>query len=233
MLKSFSKIKKAISAAQMTYNAALPVSIKVISKLQDDNYMLEVGANMIESKSYKPLEIGAMYWAQMGKSSLGHITLNHLSLQPSILHHANAITYTMQDLERLGENEDVFLGFRDFVLYELSKAEDKKTFIFFSNMLLALSEGIMHFLITHNGKNAILQMQNSAKGIQFSAIVSNLGIINGELLDSTLNVKVMFEGTKIALESSPLDNINNLHITLDSNLAPLFNFRSNLLDVRG
>ena len=50
------------------FNAALPMRLEVMEKLQGIRYMIKVGNIAMETKSIKELEIGGKYWAMMGKT---------------------------------------------------------------------------------------------------------------------------------------------------------------------
>lgn len=241
MIHKIQHIAKALkSSAPSTYNATLPMLIKVLARLKNDSYLLQVGSKQIESKSHKELLVGGKYWGEMGKSSLGHITLRNLILQPKILEsfqHA-PLQFQIQDLQDLGKQEDIFDGFRDFVSSKLAQAQTKEEFLFLSNLLLGLKNGVMNLVISE--KDEILQIKRSGVNtLRFSAIMPALGIIEGDITllrsGNTLSLKVMYESTKNLLEK----NLHSLKgfvvskITLDSALTPLYEFKQTLLDVRG
>lgn len=223
-----------------TYNAALPMLIKVLAQTKGDTYLLQVGSKQIQSKSHKELFIGQKYWGEMGKSSLGHITLRNLIPQPNILESFSKapLQFSLQDLQELGEQKDIFEGFKDFLSQKLATSQSKEEFLFLSNLLLGLKSGVLSLAITE--KNEILQMKKiGANTMRFSAIMPSLGIIEGEISitkgGNALSLKVMYESTKALLEKnlSLLKGFRLSKITLDSSLKPLYEFKESLLDVRG
>lgn len=240
MLKALEKISHALKHTQTPklYNAQLPLLIKVIAKLKGDTYLLQVGAQKIETKSHKALQIGERYWAEMAKSSLGHITLKNLIPQPKIIEmfsHA-PLQFSLQDLQELGKESDIFEGFKDFLSAKLAEAKSKEEFIFLGNLLLGLKNGVLSLVIGE--KNEVLQIKKIATNkVRFSAIMPLLGIIEGEisLPHKHLSIKVLYESTKILLEKhlELLVGFNVASITLEKSLSPLYEYKESLLDVRG
>lgn len=241
MIQKIANLTQALKASSpTTYNAALPMLIKVLAQIKADTYLLQVGTKQIQSKSHKELFIGQKYWGEMGKSSLGHITLRNLILQPHILESFSKapLQFSLQDLQELGEQKDIFEGFKDFLSQKLALAQSKEEFVFLSNLLLGLKSGVLSLAITE--KDEILQMKKvGANTMRFSAIMPLLGIIEGEIGitkgGNTLSLKVMYESTKVLLEKnlSLLKGFKLSKITLDSNLKPLYEFKESLLDVKG
>lgn len=242
MIEKLQKIAATLKSAQTptTYNASLPMLIKVMAKLKGDLYLLQIGAQQIQTKSHKELIVGQRYWGEMGRSSLGHIALRNVIAQPKILEsfaHA-PLKFSLQDLEELGKNNDIFEGFKDFVADKLAQAQSKEEFLFLSNLLLGLKNGVLTLVI--NQKDEILQLKKISKNkIRFSAIMPILGIIEGEIgvfkEGNTLDVKVLYESTKSVLEKnlSLLPHFKVSNIVVDAHLKPLYEFRESLLDVRG
>ncbi len=242
MIQKIAKLAQNLKVSSpTTYNAALPMLIKVLAQTKGDTYLLQVGSKQIQSKSHKELFIGQKYWGEMGKSSLGHITLRNLIPQPNILESFSKapLQFSLQDLQELGEQKDIFEGFKDFLSQKLATAQSKEEFLFLSNLLLGLKSGVLSLAIAE--KNEILQMKKiGANTMRFSAIMPSLGIIEGEMISITkggnaLSLKVMYESTKALLEKnlSLLKGFKLSKITLDSSLKPLYEFKESLLDVRG
>lgn len=242
MLSKIAKIATALKSTQTptTYNASLPMLIKVIAKLKGDMYLLQIGAQKIETKSQKQLHIGERYWGEMGRSSLGHITLRNLIAQPKIMNmfHDAPLKFSLQDLQEMGEQSDIFEGFKEFLTHKLAEATSKEEFVFLGNLLLGLKQGVLSLVISE--KNEVLQMRKSgANKVRFSAIMPLLGIIEGEIgvykEGNTLDVKVLYESTKTLLEKNLtlLKGFKIGKITIDTHLSPLYEYKESLLDVRG
>ncbi len=102
MLSGLQKIAATLKNAQTptTYNASLPMLIKVLAKLKGDMYLLQIGAQKIETRSQKQLNVGERYWGEMGRSSLGHIALKNLIAQPKIIEmfHNALLKFSLQNL---------------------------------------------------------------------------------------------------------------------------------------
>lgn len=224
----------------MSYNAALPMLIKVIAKLEGDMYLLQIGTQQLQTKSHKRLHVGERYWGEMGRSSLGHITLHNLIAQPKIMEmfYNAPLKFTLSQLQEMGENSDIFEGFRDFLSQKCADAHSKEEFMFLGNLLLGLKQGVLSLIIDE--KNELLQIKKSgANKVRFSAIMPLLGIIDGEIgiFKDThkLNMKVMYESTKALLERhiGDLKGFYVENISIDTHIAPLYEYTQSLLDVRG
>lgn len=81
-LQKLSQVLAQSATSKASYNASLPMLIRVVSKLKGDLYLLQVGTQKIQTRSHKELFIGERYWGEMGKSTLGHIVLRNLVHQP-------------------------------------------------------------------------------------------------------------------------------------------------------
>lgn len=245
MINSIKQISKLLNNAanfQTSFNAALPMSIKVLAKLKGDLYLLQVGNQQIKTKSNKELLVGQKYWGEMNKSSLGHIMLQNLISKPVMLDSIqnSPLQFSLNDLETLSKesNKGILDEFREFVIQKLAIAESKSEFIFLSNMLLALKSGILHLVI--GDRDSILQIKAQGKNnIKFSAIMPMLGIIEGVILQDNskhlLDLKVLYEKTKEILLNNAymLDSLHLRTICLDKSISPLYEFKQQLLDIKG
>lgn len=241
MINKINKISNILKNAHINYNASLPVLIKVISKLKGDMYLLQIGAKNIQTKSVRTLNIGEKYWGEMGRSSLGHITLTNLVAQPKIMDFFNdaPLKFSLQNLMELSSNdEDIFEGFRDFLIQKLAQSASKEEFIFLGNILLGLKNGILSLVISE--KNEVLQIKKIATNkVRFSAIMPTLAIVEGEIGiyndERTLDIKVLYESTKAILEKhlSHLKGFKVGKISVEKHLSPLYECKEALLDVRG
>ncbi len=242
MIGALQKISTALKSTQTptTYNASLPILIKVLAKLKGDMYLLQIGTQKIETKSYKPLHIGERYWGEMGRSSLGHIALKNLIAQPKIMEmfFDAPLKFSLQNLQEMGEKSDIFEGFRDFLSYKLAEAKSREEFIFLSHLLLGLKHGVLSLVIDE--KNEVLQMKRyGTNKVRFSAIMPLLGIVEGDIgvhkEGNTLDMKVLYQSTKTLLEQ----NLNKLKgfkigkISINTHLSPFYEYKEALLDVRG
>lgn len=233
------------AAKEKHFNASLPLTIKVLAKLKGDLYLLQIGTQKIETKSHKELLIGGRYWGEMGKSSLGHIALRNLVMQPQILQsfQHSPLNFSIDDLKSLfseeqTEESNIFEDFKDFILQKLATASSKSEFLFLSNMLLALKSGVLNLIIGE--KENILQVKkNAANKVKFTAIMPVLGMIEGEIThqnhDNILDIKVLYESTKEILEKN-FENIRGFKvgvIRIDQNIKPMYEFKEQLLDIKG
>lgn len=247
MISKLANISHIFHAAtkEKHFNASLPLTIKVLAKLKGDLYLLQIGTQKIETKSHKELLIGGRYWGEMGKSSLGHIALRNLVMQPQILQsfQHSPLNFSIDDLKSLfleeqTEESNIFEDFKDFILQKLATASSKSEFLFLSNMLLALKSGVLNLIIGE--KENILQVKkNATNKIKFTAIMPILGMIEGEIThqnhDNILDIKVLYESTKEILEKN-FENIRGFKvgaIRIDQNIKPMYEFKEQLLDIKG
>lgn len=239
-LQKLSQVLAQSATSKASYNASLPMLIRVVSKLKGDLYLLQVGTQKFQTRSHKELFIGERYWGEMGKSTLGHIVLRNLVHQPKIIEYFqhSPLRFSVQDLQNLGKEKDIFEDFKDFLAHRLSEAQSKEEFLFLSNMLLALKSGVLNLVIGE--KEDILQIKRIGQNkVRFSAIMPILGIIEGEISfydgRNILDMKVLYESTRVVLEKN-LDLLSGFElrqIIVDARIQPLYEFHKSLLDVVG
>ena len=94
MIKQLSQLAQVQNALAKSdkptqFNAALPMKLEVMEKMQGIRYMIKVGNIAMETKSFKDLEIGGKYWALMSRTNSGQISLSNLIKQPNLLKDEN------------------------------------------------------------------------------------------------------------------------------------------------
>ena len=127
------------------FNAALPMRLEVMEKLQGIRYMIKVGNIAMEPKSIQELEIGGKYWAMMGNSSSGSITLSNLIKQPHLLKDQNMPLKLSSEVlqEFLQDGTNPFDTMKNFLSDRLANAESKWEFTFLSHMLMSLRHKVL------------------------------------------------------------------------------------------
>lgn len=187
-----------------TFNTTLPLLLEILQKTHR-GYNLKLGNATMEAKSNANLQIGSKYWAII-KEKNGEILISNLQKQPKIMEMAkdSPLIFTLKDLPTMAKNAEFVREFRDSLLDLMMNARQRDEFLFASNSLLALQQGILNLVIKDNHRHILLQIQKMKnQSIRFSAIFSNLGIINGILYNNDiLHLSVCYEHIKKLLDCS-------------------------------
>ena len=243
-IKSIDKLAKSqLSNAQTTFNASLPVLLKVLAKTKGDTYLLRLGNTKITTKSTIALKVNGIYWANMQKNAAGQIILSSLTPQPDFIQNLkNApLQLGFEDLNHLIQNPKAFIEeFRDFLLHQLASTTHKEEFHQLSLLLFSLQHSVLSLIITDQNKQYITQMRPNHKkqSLEFYAIFPHLGAIDGEIykqengLQATLNVMNHYVKSILEAHKSKLA-LESLIIACKHTPKPLFDFSHSLLDVRG
>lgn len=207
MLQKILNIAKIAQASakssQVTnFNTTLPLLLEILQRTKR-GYLLKLGNATMEAKSSTPLQVGARYFAVLNDKN-GELLISNLQKIPKIAESAknSPIVFTPKDLETMGK--DFVREFRDSLLDSAINAKSKDEFLFLSNSLLALQQGILNLVIKDRNKRILLQIKRQKdKKIEFCAVFSNLGIIRGVVFDeSILHLRVSYERVKKLLENS-------------------------------
>lgn len=229
------------------FNAALPMRLEVMEKLQGIRYMIKVGNIAMETKSIKELEIGGKYWAMMGKSSSGSITLSNLIKQPHLLKDQNMPLKLSSEIlqEFLQDGTNPFDTMKNFLSDRLANAESKWEFTFLSHMLMSLRHKVLTLPLHYDDekKDGLMQLRKkkfeNQNALEFYSVFANLGAtwgilrnIEGEI---RLDISVMYESVARLLKNNlhELAFISQAHINVDSKITPLYDFNDFLLDLEG
>lgn len=216
------------------FNTTLPLLLTIIQKSKM-GYMLKLGNTTIEAKSNANLQIGAKYWAIV-KDVGGELLISKLKMRPKIAESAknSPIKYELENLmdffknAKFAKSADFVSEFYENIIDKITNAKFKDDFTFLANSLFALQKGILNLAIKDGMRDILLQIKRQKNDkIDFSAIFSNLGIINGSIYkNEILQLIVQYENVKKLLDSNKnaLD-FNEIHIALDENCEILFDER--------
>lgn len=245
-VKSVAKLYSALAKIGHTkeFNATLPISIRVLERLDPLKYMLKIGNRVMETKSRSELEVGGKYWAFMSNSKAGAVVISNLQKQPKLLDiQKPPLKFTKELLvEFFVETKKPFESYKAFLLDRLAFAMTKDEFTFYSNMLFSLHQEVLSFPLNLNNKDSFLQIKKRKKSnneLEFYAAFQNLGAIRGIVFrdDSALRLLLYtpFINTKRVLEDEifSLKSFEEIDITLQKSVEPLFEFSSALLDLKG
>ncbi|WP_104708160.1 hypothetical protein [Helicobacter ailurogastricus] len=227
------------------FNGALPLLLKVLEKKGADHYLLQLGNQVLESKSQKNLILGQSYWALVHKSSVGATMLSNLVPQPAIFAQLKdaPLKLDLQELHRLlnQESKEVFKDYHEQLIQHFTHATSRQDFLFFGNLLLSLQHQVASFVVKDGHKEALVQFKAGVKKerLEFYALYPHLGPLQGLLYKQEgvcLSLGVAYESVATLLkgQTDTLKGFSQIEIYTTKNLPELlFSFEENLLDTRG
>ncbi|MGP1450108.1 MAG: hypothetical protein ACTTJS_03130 [Wolinella sp.] len=238
------------SSVAKQFNASLPVSLEVMERTHGMKYMLKVGNSALETKSLKELQVGAKYWAHMGKSSMGSIMLSNLVTQPNIMSQflKSSLRLGREELDSLFDQKggNPWEKMQGFFSDKLANAETRADFLFSGNLLLSLQQKVITLPFRHeNDRDSLLQMRarkgiNGISELEFYSIFSNLGAIRGKIVEHAeegayLHLATLFRSSAEFLEGElgSLRGIAKTLISVDERISPLYESSDSLLNLRG
>ena len=214
-----------------SFNTTLPLLLTIMQKSKM-GYLLKLGNTTIEAKSNANLQLGAKYWAIV-RDSGGELLISQLKMRPKIAESAknSPIKYELENLmdffksAKSAKGADFVGEFYENLVDKITNAKFKDDFAFLANSLYALNKGILNLAIKDGARDILLQIKRQKNDkIYFSAVFSNLGIINGSIYkNEILHLSVNYENVKKLLDSNKnaLD-FDEIYISLDENCEILF-----------
>lgn len=225
------------------FNNTLPVLLKILNKESKDHYSIKIGNLTQQTKSLKELQIGARYFANISKSSVGTTLISNLTPYPEKFGDLDLspLRFTHASLKKFFD-KDKLLEYKDFLTQQFLQAPNRNDFLFYGNTLLALQKNIYHFVVDENGQNKILQLKakKGKQSLEFYALFPNLGSLSGlvyydENQDLSLRLITHFHSVKRLLEKKieNLKGFHNVEILVQNDIPPLFVFDEHLLNIKG
>ncbi|WP_120944583.1 MULTISPECIES: hypothetical protein [Helicobacter] len=239
-LLSLNQLQELLKDQPKQFNATLPILLKVLEKKGAQKYLLQLGNQIVETKSQKPLSIGQNYWALMQKSSVGAIQLSKLTPQPKIIEQLKdaPLKLEIKDLPSLLGQED-FKGYKDMLVQHFSHATTKQDFLLLGNLLLSLQHQVASFVIQDRHKQALVQFKKGKQQrLDFYALYPHLGPLQGSILfhdpGLSLHLGVAYESVQHLLlaHQHTLKGFESVLIATINPIEPLFGFEESLLDAR-
>lgn len=210
------KILKALNRFQsIEFNTSLPVKLEVKEKLSDIKYLIQLGKKEVVTKSFIPLTKGKFFATV--KETEGNITISDLKPLSKLALMFEKITPKDSDTKAQ-------------ILNNLANAASKEEFLFYMNILLAYNQKIYHLFINEK-KKALLQYKFHKNKLKFYAVFNNLGEIEGEIFDNTLNICSPFKNTLRIIEENK-DLIDLEVHTFLKETKPLYEFSENLINLK-
>ncbi len=210
------KILKTLNRLQsIEFNNILPVKLEVKEKISDIKYLIKLGNKEVETKSFIPLKKGK-YFAII-KDIRGNIQISNLKK-------LSKLAILFEKIEPKDTNT------KQEILNHLAHASNKEEFIFYMNVLLAFKQKIYHIFINAK-KKALLQYKFHKNKLKFYAVFNNLGELEGEIFQETLNIYSPFKNTlQIINENSQIINLKVN--TFLKEVTPLYEFNENLFNLK-
>ncbi|NPA11467.1 MAG: hypothetical protein GXO62_04420 [Epsilonproteobacteria bacterium] len=215
------KVLKALNRVNFTeFNATLPVKLEVKKEINPITYLIKLGNKEMETKSYKPLEIGKKYIAQI-KEAKNQIIIQNLKEMPSL----------SEILEKVDLKKGLSEYKKEDVLNQLQHAKTKDEFMFFANILLAMDKKIYHLSISDERKKALMQYKLNKNKVSFYAVFSNLGEISGTISPSSATLVTEYPNVAALINQYKEELDMNIEVILKE-VKPLYEFTNSLLDLK-
>ncbi len=247
-IKDIAKIEGALNRLQtIEFNATLPVSLKVLKKLEQNRYLLLIGNKTAQTKSLVPLEENGEYWGDFKYSKENILQLSNLLKKPDFERKkvSKEVFFDLNRIKEIFSKENPKKSFKEEVLHKLAKAENRQDFLQLSNMLLALREDIFFIPIQYEKKKYFFQFKKKQKNdivkkeftVSFYASFNNLGPIKGEIKSvkdfTKLTIYTYYEKSLKFLKRELKELDMECELKLSRNISPLFESGEKLLDVKG
>lgn len=148
-----------MSGTNTIINASLPVIIEVLEKTSWWRYNLRFGKRILSTKSQRELEIGELYFANVGKDQGGVININKLIKRQRGVYISGAQGWIERIVDS-GETDFLF----DELKTRLALCDDALSFDALLESLMALQKGIVSLPFVYDELFCLFQLrQNGAK----------------------------------------------------------------------
>ena len=209
-----------MSGANTIINASLPVIIEVLEKTSWWRYNLRFGKRILSTKSQRELEIGELYFANVGKDQGGVININ--KRQRGVY-----ISGAQGWIERIvdsGETDFLF----DELKTSLALCDDALSFDALLESLMALQKGIVSLPFVYDELFCLFQLRKNGAKCELYLLFSS------------------FAPIIISIESGQIVEAQSPYASLSAALAkalkvkaavadtkPFFTASKNILDFKG
>lgn len=236
-LLGISKIKDIQNnSVWVEFNSTLPVNIKVLEAQNFGRYKMLVGNKTLFVKSQKELKKHTNYWGELKKDKNGVINISNLLERPNFFEEDEEYFFDYREIDTI-EYKDKFY---DKILMKLINSKDKKEFLYFTNILVALCDDIVLFPFIRDNKFYLLQYKIIKNNfIKFYFLSENLGPISGEIEkiedNFFINLYIYYNKTLLFLKEflqmeQKIQKYMKIYFHISKNIEPIFTFSNNLLD---
>lgn len=251
-IANIAKIESLLANLKTTrFNSVLPVSIDVLEKSNQNQYMLKIGTKEISTKSVMDLDVGAKYWGVMKEDpQLNTLSLSQLLKKPKLLQmqRTNFLPeFNETRLQELITKENPKAELKAVLLERLSQAVSKNEFMTLTNMIAALNENVFTMVLKEGNQSTMFQFKKRKKStsdpsedakVDFYAAFEHLGPVEGVVSvvgdERKLSLSLFYEESLEFLKNE-LDSLNleGFLYKKDKNIEPLYELTASLLDLRG
>lgn len=157
MINKLSQIQSAkISNSIPTMiNSSLPVIIKVLEQTRFNRYNIKFGTKTISTTSYKDLEVGSEYYANIGSQSGGMISINSLIKREII---KPVLDDGINLIEMVASSQDLS-WLIPYIKSKMANSISKDEFSIYADMIMALNENILHIPFYYDNRSALMQIR--------------------------------------------------------------------------
>ena len=204
-----------MSGANTIINASLPVIIEVLEKTSWWRYNLRFGKRILSTKSQRELEIGELYFANVGKDQGGVIYINKL------------ISGAQGWIERIvdsGETDFLF----DELKTRLALCDDALSFDALLESLMALQKGIVSLPFVYNELFCLFQLRKNGAKCELYLLFSSFAPI----IISIESGQIVEAQSPYASLSAALAKALKVKATV-ADTKPFFTASKNILDFKG
>ncbi|MCI5540448.1 MAG: hypothetical protein MR376_07785, partial [Campylobacter lanienae] len=135
-------------------NSSLPVIIKVLEQTRFNRYNIKFGTKTISTTSYKELDVGSEYYANIGSQSGGVISINSLTKRELI---EPVLADGVSLIEMVANSKDLS-WLIPYVKTKMSNSLSKDEFSIYADMIMALNENILHIPFYYDNRSALIQI---------------------------------------------------------------------------
>ncbi len=246
-IAKFESVFSKLSTLQ--FNATLPISIKVLKRVDLNRFTLLMGKKEVETKSMVPLKEGEVYWGEFKTSKEGIVKISNLLQKPSFEvkkeHLSKDLFFSLEEIKEIFSKEKSKSVFKEEILNKMASSKNREDFIHLTNTLLALQNAVFFVPVKIDERRYFFQFKNKQKKdkvkkeftTSFYVSFENLGPINGVLRvadnDKKLTLYAYYKKSALFLK----EELKNLHIRseifVSKEIKPLFETNKRLLDIKG
>ena len=212
-----------MSGTNTIINASLPVIIEVLEKTSWWRYNLRFGKRILSTKSQRELEIGELYFANVGKDQGGVININKLIKRQRGVYISGAQGWIERIVDS-GETDFLF----DELKTSLALCDDALSFDALLESLMALQKGIVSLPFVYDELFCLFQLRKNGTKCELYLLFSS------------------FAPIIISIESGQIVEAQSPYASLSAALAkalkvkaavadtkPFFTASKNILDFKG
>lgn len=212
-----------MSGANTIINASLPVIIEVLEKTSWWRYNLRFGKRILSTKSQRELEIGELYFANVGKDQGGVININKLIKRQRGVYISGAQGWIERIIDS-GETDFLF----DELKTSLALCDDALSFDALLESLMALQKGIVSLPFVYDELFCLFQLRKNGVKCELYLLFSSFAPI----IISIESGQIVEAQSPYASLSAALAKALKVKATV-ADTKPFFTASKNILDFKG